>query len=86
MRGAMLVAAAVVSALLLLQAAEAQTLTVGYYSQRCPKAETIIFTEIQKVYSTDNSIAAALLRMHFHDCFVNVSVSARPRAWETAVN
>ncbi|CAM0878871.1 unnamed protein product [Alopecurus aequalis] len=72
MRGGMVVVVvAVLSALLLLHAAEAQTLTVGYYSQRCPKAETIIFQEIQKVYINDKSIAAALLRLHFHDCFVN---------------
>uniref|UniRef100_A0ACD5TIJ9 Uncharacterized protein n=1 Tax=Avena sativa TaxID=4498 RepID=A0ACD5TIJ9_AVESA len=71
MRG-MLVA--VVSALLLLHAAcvaEAQTLKVGYYSQTCPSAESIVFDEVQKASNVDKSTPAALLRLHFHDCFVN---------------
>lgn len=71
MRG-MLVA--VVLALVLHAAcvAEAQTaLKVGYYSQTCPSAESIVFDEVQKAFKADPSTAAALLRLHFHDCFVN---------------
>jgi peroxidase len=72
MRG-MLVA--VVSALFLHAAcvAEAQTLRVGYYNKTCPSAESIVFDEVQKASNLDKKTPAALLRLHFHDCFVNVS-------------
>ncbi|KAL9247465.1 hypothetical protein vseg_020895 [Gypsophila vaccaria] len=43
---------------------------VGYYSTKCPQAESIVRQVVQQKFSKDNSIAAALLRMHFHDCFV----------------
>ncbi|KAK1602321.1 hypothetical protein QYE76_017631 [Lolium multiflorum] len=64
---------AVVSALLLHAAsvAQAQTLRLAYYNQTCPSAEAIVFDEVQKAYKVDNRTAAALLRLHFHDCFVN---------------
>ncbi|KAK9951548.1 hypothetical protein M0R45_006986 [Rubus argutus] len=45
-------------------------LRVGFYSTSCPKAEQIIQQVVQKKFNSDKSITAALLRMHFHDCFV----------------
>ncbi|KAM5550439.1 peroxidase 44-like [Rosa sericea] len=45
-------------------------LRVGFYSATCPKAEQIVQQVVQKKFSSDRSITAALLRMHFHDCFV----------------
>ncbi|KZV33938.1 peroxidase 57-like [Dorcoceras hygrometricum] len=45
-------------------------LRVGFYSSSCPKAEAIVRQVVQKRFATDRSITAALLRMHFHDCFV----------------
>ncbi|XP_028761317.1 peroxidase 44-like [Neltuma alba] len=45
-------------------------LQVGFYRSSCPQAESIVRQVVQKRYSSDNSITAALLRMHFHDCFV----------------
>ncbi|KAL5834916.1 hypothetical protein ACOSQ4_014413 [Xanthoceras sorbifolium] len=45
-------------------------LKIGFYRNTCPRAESIIFGAVQKRFSTDKSITAALLRMHFHDCFV----------------
>ncbi|KAK9684176.1 hypothetical protein RND81_10G191800 [Saponaria officinalis] len=43
---------------------------VGYYDRKCPQAESIVRQVVERKFSKDNSIAAALLRMHFHDCFV----------------
>ncbi|KAH7366543.1 hypothetical protein KP509_18G083700 [Ceratopteris richardii] len=43
---------------------------VGFYSATCPKAETIIQQEVQSRFNSDPTISAALLRMFFHDCFV----------------
>ncbi|THG14735.1 hypothetical protein TEA_015666 [Camellia sinensis var. sinensis] len=45
-------------------------LRVGFYSSTCPHAEQIVRQTVQKRFRTDRSITPALLRMHFHDCFV----------------
>ncbi|KAK6938322.1 Exostosin, GT47 domain [Dillenia turbinata] len=46
------------------------SLEVGFYSQTCPNAESIVSTVVQEAFSTEQSVAAKLLRLHFHDCFV----------------
>ena len=48
-------------------------LRVGFYKAVCPRAESIVRASVQRVFNRDKSIPAALLRMHFHDCFVRVS-------------
>ncbi|XP_021739530.1 peroxidase 57-like [Chenopodium quinoa] len=45
-------------------------LQVGFYSKTCPNAETIVQQVVQQRFAADKSITPALLRMHFHDCFV----------------
>ncbi|KAL1813404.1 hypothetical protein ACET3Z_023469 [Daucus carota] len=45
-------------------------LRVGFYDSTCPNAESIVRQVVQNRFRTDPSITAALLRMHFHDCFV----------------
>ncbi|CAI0385088.1 unnamed protein product [Linum tenue] len=45
-------------------------LRVGFYQSTCPQAETIVRQLVQKRFNTDKSVTAALLRMHFHDCFI----------------
>ncbi|XP_057518830.1 peroxidase 44-like [Amaranthus tricolor] len=42
----------------------------NYYSYSCPNAENIVKQIVQQRFKADRSVAAALLRMHFHDCFV----------------
>ncbi|KAK9934000.1 hypothetical protein M0R45_021167 [Rubus argutus] len=37
----------------------------------CPEAEAIIFSRVQEAVLEDSRMAASLLRLHFHDCFVN---------------
>ncbi|XP_010523397.1 PREDICTED: peroxidase 44-like [Tarenaya hassleriana] len=44
-------------------------LEFGFYDRTCPPAESIVATVVSS-FSSDRSITAALLRMHFHDCFV----------------
>ncbi|KAJ0946184.1 putative peroxidase [Helianthus annuus] len=43
-----------------------------YYESSCPKLESIIRKQMEKVIKKDVGLAAALLRLHFHDCFVQV--------------
>ncbi|KAH7332387.1 hypothetical protein KP509_20G084700 [Ceratopteris richardii] len=43
---------------------------VGFYSSSCARVETIIKQKMQAHFSSDPTIAPALLRMFFHDCFV----------------
>ncbi|KAL6186088.1 hypothetical protein ACLB2K_042210 [Fragaria x ananassa] len=40
-------------------------------SNFCPEAEAIIFSRVQEAVLEDSRMAASLLRLHFHDCFVN---------------
>ncbi|KAE8100385.1 hypothetical protein FH972_018291 [Carpinus fangiana] len=41
-----------------------------YYDSSCPKLESIIRSHLKKVFKENIGLAAALLRLQFHDCFV----------------
>ncbi|KAG7586694.1 hem peroxidase [Arabidopsis thaliana x Arabidopsis arenosa] len=45
-------------------------LSWNFYQKACPKVENIIKKELKKVFKRDIGLAAAILRIHFHDCFV----------------
>lgn len=47
-------------------------LQVGFYKNSCRQAEFIIRDEVQKSSYFNIGILPALLRLHFHDCFVRV--------------
>uniref|UniRef100_A0A7N0V2D8 peroxidase n=1 Tax=Kalanchoe fedtschenkoi TaxID=63787 RepID=A0A7N0V2D8_KALFE len=58
-------------------AAEAQAspslvngLSWTFYKSSCPKLESIVRKQLKKVFKDDVGQAAGLLRLHFHDCFV----------------
>lgn len=51
---------------------EAQ-LQVGFYENSCSMAEFIVGQEVTKAFFKDKGVAAGLVRLHFHDCFVRVS-------------
>ncbi|XP_024522741.1 peroxidase 62-like [Selaginella moellendorffii] len=42
------------------------------YAQTCPDAERIIRDTICDYANRDPTVPAGLIRLHFHDCFVNV--------------
>ncbi|XWS64090.1 hypothetical protein CRYUN_Cryun06bG0157300 [Craigia yunnanensis] len=56
--------------LLVLNHSNAQELKLGYYHKTCPNAESIIRKTTYGVISRAPTLAAPLLRLHFHDCFV----------------
>ncbi|KAA8545596.1 hypothetical protein F0562_020380 [Nyssa sinensis] len=43
---------------------------VGFYSGSCPRAESIVQSTVNSHFKSDPTVAPGLLRMHFHDCFV----------------
>ncbi|KAG9150494.1 hypothetical protein Leryth_010872 [Lithospermum erythrorhizon] len=45
-------------------------LSPTFYSQTCSNATTTIRTIIRQAISADRRMAASLIRLHFHDCFV----------------
>lgn len=69
-----------------LQSLEAQQqplvkgLSWKFYESKCPKLESIIRKQMEKVIKKDVGLAASLLRVHFHDCFVQVYIYS-PGAW-----
>ncbi|GLJ48502.1 hypothetical protein SUGI_1023570 [Cryptomeria japonica] len=45
-------------------------LKLGFYKTSCPNAETIIRSTVDEYISRAPSLAAPILRLYFHDCFV----------------
>lgn len=48
----------------------ADELSMNYYMFSCPMAEMIVKNTVYNALQFDPTVAAALLRMHFHDCFI----------------
>lgn len=46
-------------------------LTSNCYESTCPQALSIIRTVVIGAVAKDHRMGASLLRLHFHDCFVN---------------
>jgi peroxidase len=54
----------------LLLASACQGLQVGYYQKTCPRAEALVRAQVKKAVRADTGSGAGLIRMLFHDCFV----------------
>ncbi|KAJ8438823.1 hypothetical protein Cgig2_023015 [Carnegiea gigantea] len=46
-------------------------LSTGYYYHTCPEAAQIVEDGVLLAVKSDTRMGASLLRLHFHDCFVN---------------
>lgn len=49
-------------------------LSFAYYYQKCPEAEAIINQKVKEWINKDYTLAASLIRLHFHDCSVRVRI------------
>ncbi|KAK7277400.1 hypothetical protein RIF29_18551 [Crotalaria pallida] len=50
--------------------AQAKGLSPTFFDKTCPQLETIVRNQLRKVFKQDNGQAPGLLRILFHDCFV----------------
>jgi len=67
-RSLLLVSFAVVSLCALTSNAQ---LTTTFYQSSCPNVNNIVFGVVHRAIINETRMAASLLRLHFHDCFVN---------------
>ncbi|KAG6433535.1 hypothetical protein SASPL_105149 [Salvia splendens] len=64
-----LLAALFATAALLTSGASAQ-LSTGYYKKTCPKVFDTVESVVMSAIDKEKRMGASLLRLHFHDCFV----------------
>ncbi|XP_010557013.1 PREDICTED: peroxidase 2-like [Tarenaya hassleriana] len=65
-----LIAVVVLMSVLGISVSKPLGLRLDYYRSKCPDAEAIVQRVTYQYVSRQPSLAASLLRMHFHDCFV----------------
>ncbi|KAK1423548.1 hypothetical protein QVD17_18852 [Tagetes erecta] len=46
------------------------SLSSKYYEKTCPNVESLVRKSVRDATTNDKKVPAALLRMHFHDCFI----------------
>ncbi|KAK3137433.1 hypothetical protein QOZ80_5BG0452190 [Eleusine coracana subsp. coracana] len=63
-------AASILAVALVSVAAASACLVVGFYDRTCPAAETIVQQTVAAAFRNHSGVAPALIRLHFHDCFV----------------
>eukprot|EP00475_Leptophrys_vorax_P007691 TRINITY_DN1487_c0_g1_i1.p1 TRINITY_DN1487_c0_g1~~TRINITY_DN1487_c0_g1_i1.p1 ORF type:complete len:331 (-),score=21.52 TRINITY_DN1487_c0_g1_i1:440-1432(-) len=52
------------------EASGAKHLKYSFYDKSCPQLHSIVNSIVTDEYRKDNTVPAPLLRLHFHDCFV----------------
>ena len=58
--------------LLCLGAAASGQLKDDFYDYSCPDLDSIVQARVSAAMKAEARMGASLLRLHFHDCFVNV--------------
>jgi peroxidase len=65
-------ALAVVAALAGAARAQQQQLSPGFYDATCPAVQAVVRRGVARAVQSEPRMGASLLRLFFHDCFVNV--------------
>ena len=58
--------------LVLLMGSSSAELSTNFYSKSCPKLFSTVKSVVQSAVSEEKRMGASLVRLFFHDCFVNV--------------
>lgn len=53
-------------------------LSPTFYAKTCPNVQTIVSSAMRQAVAKEARIGASILRLFFHDCFVNVKPLATP--------
>ena len=61
-------------AAILIPTSTSAQLTADFYQNVCPGALPTIRSVVRRAIRREPRMGASLLRQHFHDCFVNVSM------------
>ena len=69
-----MVAILVALALFILFSSSVNALSLNYYDKTCPHLESAVTDAVKNGIVNDKTVPAALLRMHFHDCFIRVII------------
>lgn len=56
--------------------AEAQPLRTDFYDKSCPQIFSIVKDGIKNAVKIEKRMAASIVRLHLHDCFVNIRISS----------
>ncbi|KAL3527249.1 hypothetical protein ACH5RR_011905 [Cinchona calisaya] len=59
-----------ISLFIYLACSQARGLSSNHYEKTCPDAEYTITKVVKEATKKDKMVPAAILRMHFHDCFI----------------
>ncbi|KAK2982781.1 hypothetical protein RJ640_025197 [Escallonia rubra] len=62
---------AILLVLVLLMGSSSAQLSADFYSKTCPKVLGTVKSVVESAVSKEKRMGASLLRLHFHDCFVN---------------
>jgi peroxidase len=66
--------------------AAVKELRVGYYAETCPGAEEVVREAMARALAREARSVASVMRLQFHDCFVNVSTHAIDRSIDRCVS
>lgn len=66
---------AILFASLLFSRSSTAQLSGTFYDSTCPNVSNIVRGVLEQAAQNDVRIGAKLIRLHFHDCFVDVSLS-----------
>jgi peroxidase len=69
-------AAVVVVVVVVMGVVATAPLRLGFYATSCPMAEALVTNATEAKWTADPSITAGLLRLYFHDCFVQENSAA----------